>query len=154
MKKTESAISEIVGAILLVALVIAGIGIVSVVMTSTSPPQTKEKAVLSSSCIDCSGDSFVIVVRHEGGEAIDPQSLKFWLRTEYANGTPFERIEARGTDFCPAEHFSALSRGDVCTLRDSDPASENPYPGCIRFDKASSMTNGDAVTIWYTMKNI
>jgi hypothetical protein len=152
MKKTESAISEIVGAILLVALVIAGIGIVSVVMTSTSPPQTKEKAVLSSSCIDCSGDSFVIVVRHEGGEAIDPQSLKFWLRTEYANGTPFERIEARGTDFCPAEHFSALSRGDVCFNRDPDELLKTHILGVI-FNKSTSMTNGDAVTIWYYMKN-
>jgi len=141
--KKESAISEIIGAILLVAIVIAGIGIVGVFMTSPPPPQTKEKAVLSSSCIDCNGSSFVVVVRHEGGESIDPRTMKYWLKTEYPNGTPFERIQVYGTRFYLAEEFSGLSRADICGL----PAAS------IAYGDATTMKNGDVVVIWYSMKN-
>jgi hypothetical protein len=140
--KKESAISEIIGAILLVALVIAGIGIVGVYMTSTPPPETKEKAVLDSSCIDCTGDSFVIVVRHEGGETIDPRTLTYWLRTEYPNGTPFERFQVKGSRFYLAEEFSALSKEDICSLP----------TGSIAYDDATQMKAGDVVTIWYRMQ--
>jgi len=41
--KKENGLSEIVGSLLLVALVIIGIGIVSVVMFSTPPPTIKRK---------------------------------------------------------------------------------------------------------------
>lgn len=141
--KKESAISEIIGAILLVAIVIAGIGIVGVFMTSSPPPQTKEKAVLSSSCIDCTGDSFVVVIRHEGGESFDPRTMKYWLKTEYPNGTPFERIQVNGTGFYLAEEFSGLSRADICSL---------PVAS-IAYENATTMKNGDVVVIWYRMKN-
>ena len=140
--KKESAISEIIGAIILVAIVITGIGIVGVFMTSSPPPKTTEKAVLSSSCIDCSGDSFVIVVRHEGGESIDPRTFKYWLRTEYPNGTPFERIQVNGTAFYRAEEFSGFSRDQICTSLN----------GSITYDNATSMKNGDVVVIRYAMK--
>ena len=141
--KKECAISEIIGAILLVAIVIAGIGIVGVFMTSPPPPQTKEKAVLSSTCIDCTGDSFVVVVRHEGGESIDPRTMKYWLKTEYPNGTPFERLQVYGTRFYLAEEFSQLTRADICSLP----------TGSIPYVNATIMKNGDVVVIWYSMKN-
>ncbi len=140
--KDEKAISEIIGAILLVAIVIAGIGIVAVFMTSTPPPKANQKAVLSSSCIDCSGDSFVIVVRHDGGETIDPRTLKYFLRTEFANGTPFEHIQVYGTKFYQAEEFAPYSREDICSLP----------PSSIAYDDATSMKNGDVVVIYYKMK--
>jgi len=139
--KNESAVSEIIGAILLVAIVIAGIGIVGVFMSSTPPPQAKEKAVLSSSCIDCTGDSFVVVVRHEGGDVVDPRTLNYWLTTEYPNGTPFERIQVKGTRFYVAEEFSGFSREDICSL---------PEMSTV-YNDATSMKNGDVVVIWYRM---
>lgn len=141
--KSECAISEIIGAILLVAIVIAGIGIVSVFMTSSPPPQTKEKAIISSSCIDCSGDSFAIVIRHEGGESIDPSTMTYWLKTEYPNGTPFERIKVNGTWYYDAETFSRLSREEICAGIDN-----------VSYDQAKNMKNGDAVVLWYKMKKI
>lgn len=142
--RRERAVSEIIGAILLVALVLAGIGIVGVYMTSTSPPQAKEKSVLSSSCIDCSGDSFVVVVRHEGGDVLDPRKLKYWLRTEFTNGTPFERFQVYGTNFYLGEEFSRLSKEEIC----------NPPPGSssIAYDDAMTMKNGDVATIFYKMR--
>jgi len=140
--KRERAVSEIIGAIILVAIVITGIGIVGVFMTSTPPPQAKEKSVLSSSCIDCDGDSFVIVVRHDGGEVIDPRVMKFFVKTEYPNGTPFEKFQVYGTRFYRAEEYSGLSRADVCSLPE----------GSIPYDAATAMRNGDVVAIWYEMK--
>ena len=143
MTGKEHAVSEIIGAVLLVALVLAGIGIATVYMTSTPPPTTKEKSVISSSCIDCSGDSFVVVVRHEGGESLDPRILKYWLTTEYPNGTPFERFQVNGTGFYLAEEFSALSREEIC----------GPASGSIDYDNATNMRNGDVAVIHYSMHN-
>jgi len=139
--KRDNAISEVVGAILLVAIVIAGIAIIGVFMTSTPPPRANEKAILSSSCIDCTGDSFIIVVRHEGGDSIDPRTLKYYLRTEYANKTPFERFQVYGTRFYLAEDFSGFSRDDICSLPD----------GSIPYTNVTSMKNGDVVVIYYKM---
>ncbi|PWR70565.1 type IV pilin N-terminal domain-containing protein [Methanospirillum lacunae] len=140
--KSERAISEVIGAILLVAIVIAGIGIVGVFMTSTPPPKANQKAILSSSCIDCTGDSFVIVVKHEGGDTIDPKTLKYYLRTEYANGTPFERIQVYGTKFYQGDEFAVFTRDDICSLPSSS----------ISYNNATSMKNGDVVLIYYKMK--
>lgn len=140
--KNEKAISEVIGAILLVAIVIAGIGIVGVFMTSTPPPKANQKAILSSSCIDCTGDSFVIVVKHEGGDTIDPRTLKYYLRTELANGTPFERIQVFGTKFYQAEEFAAFTRDDICNLPNSN----------IDYNNATRMKNGDVAVIYYKMK--
>ncbi|HQL39767.1 MAG TPA: type IV pilin, partial [Anaerolineaceae bacterium] len=84
---------EIVGAIILVALVITGIGIIGVLMLSTPPPTAKEKAVLSSSCIDCDGTKFMVLINHEGGDTIQSGRLKFNLETKFQNGTAFELIE-------------------------------------------------------------
>jgi hypothetical protein len=138
--KKERAVSEIIGALLLVILVIAGIAIVGVYLLS-APPQAKEKVVLSSSCVDCTGDSFVVIVRHDGGDQVDPHKLKFWLRTEYANGTPFERFQVYGTWFYTAENLSGISKEQIC-LGDMG----------IPYDSSTSMVNGDAVVIWYKMQ--
>lgn len=142
--RSERAVSEIIGAILLVAIVLAGIGIVAVFMTSTPPPQAKDKSVLTTSCIDCSGDTFAIVLRHEGGDAIDPRMLKYWLKTKYQNGTPFERIEVYGSYFFLAEEFSRLSKEEVCS----------PPPGSwsIAYNNATVMKNGDVAVVSYKMK--
>jgi len=147
--KKESAISEIIGAILLVAIVIAGIGIVGVFMTSPPPPQTKEKAVLSSSCIDCTGDSFVVLIKHEGGETIDTRTMKYWLKTEFPNGTPFERFQVGGDWFFLSEEYSSLTKADIC-----DMIIKNPPPQVgSNYQTATSMKNGDVVVVAYRMKN-
>lgn len=142
--RKEKAVSELIGAILLVALVLAGIGIVAVYMTSSPTPQSKTKTVLSSQCIDCSGDSFAIIVRNEGGDILDPRVMKFWLRTEFLNKTPFERIQVYGTYFFLADEYSRLSKEQIC----SPPNGSWSIP----YDNANVMKTGDAVVISYKMK--
>jgi len=151
--KTERGISEIIGAIILVAIVIMGIGIVMVVMTSTPPPQSKEKVVLSSSCIDCNGSYFAIVVRHEGGDIIDPLKLTYFLETQFANKTPFESgVQMNPSRYYYAEDFSEMTRDKICFI---DPTTDKSisFHSIINENKKISMINGDAIIIEYLMKN-
>jgi len=139
----EKALSEIVGAIILVALVITGIGIIGVLMLSTPPPAAKEKAVLSSSCIDCDGTKFMVLISHEGGDTIHSGRLKFNLETKFQNGTAFELIEDIDPSYYfPAEDYSAFSRYDICHI--SDPVKYD-------FAKMESMKSGDVIGIVYVM---
>lgn len=144
--KTEDGLSEIIGALILVALVITGIGIIGVVLLSTPPPESKEKVVLSSSCMQCSPDSFIIVTRHEGGDVIDPQKMKFYLSTEYYNRTFKERFSISPTWLYPAEIYSSMDKKDLCS-----PSAA--YNQTYKFNENSkTMKNGDAIVSWYVMK--
>jgi len=146
--KTESGLSEIVGALLLVALVIIGIGIVSVVMFSTPPPQSKEKAVLSSSSMQCDENTFVILVRHEGGDTLNPQNLKFYLTTKYYTNSFMNRFPVRATYFVPAETYSSWGKSEICAADVDQVIKSNEYKYTA---SSKSMVNGDVIVIWYQM---
>jgi hypothetical protein len=141
--KNDCGLSEIIGALILVALVITGIGIVGVLMFSTPPPQAKEKMVLSSSSMQCDEDSFIILTRHEGGDIVNPQKLRFYLTTEYYNKTLKNRFVVNATSFLPAEIYSQLDKGDLC---DPDINKTHPYT-----QLNDTMRNGDVILIWYEM---
>ncbi|MDX8549811.1 type IV pilin [Methanospirillum sp. J.3.6.1-F.2.7.3] len=145
--RKDKALSEIVGALILVALVITGIGIIGVLLLSTPPPEAKEKVVLSSSCLQCNSSSFIIVTRHEGGDTIDPQKMKFYLSTEFFNRTIMERVIVYPTWFYPAEIFSSLDKTQICS-----PSYEDSKE--FAFTRNTNiMKNGDVIVIWYQMKN-
>ncbi len=142
----EKGLSEIIGALILVALVITGMGIIGVVLLSTPPPEAKEKMVLSSSCMQCSSDSFIIVTRHEGGDIIDPQKMKFYLSTEYYNKTFKERFHISPTWLYPAEKYSSMQKTDLCSPSEADNLT-------YKFNESSrTFKNGDAIVSWYVMK--
>lgn len=144
--KKDSGISEIVGALLLVALVITGISIIGVVLLSTPPPIAKEKVVLSSSCMQCAPDSFIILTRHEGGDVIDPQKMKFYLSTEYYNRTFMERFSIAPTWFYPAEVYASLDKTQLCSPSET-------YNQTYKFTpNTKTMKNGDVIVSWYVMK--
>lgn len=141
--KSEKAISEIVGALILVALVITGLGIVGVIMFSVPPPIAKEKVVLSSSSLQCSNSTFVVVTRHEGGDTLDPKKLSFFLTTEFADKSLMNRFQVYPTSFVPAEEYSHMDKSMIC-----NPTNNVTYP----FNSATeSMKNGDVIIIWYKM---
>mgnify|MGYP003769179761 CR=1 FL=1 len=145
--RKEKALSEIVGALILVAIVITGIGIIGVLLLSTPPPEAKEKVVLSSSCLQCNSSSFIIVTRHEGGDTIDPQKMKFYLSTEFFNRTIMERVIVYPTWFYPAEIFSSLDKTQICS-----PSYEDSEKFAFKRN-TNIMKNGDVIVIWYQMKN-
>jgi len=147
--KKENGLSEIVGSLLLVALVIIGIGIVSVVMFSTPPPQSKEKAVLSASSMQCDENSFVVIVRHEGGDTLNPQNLKFYLTTKYYNEGFMNRFPVRATYFIPAETYSGWGKLEICA---KDPAKAIKSEKFKYTASTKTMVNGDVIIIWYVME--
>ncbi|WP_319539219.1 type IV pilin N-terminal domain-containing protein [uncultured Methanospirillum sp.] len=141
----EKAVSEIIGTIILVSIVLLGIGIVAVFMTSTPPPQAKSKSVLSSSCIDCGEGKFAVVIRHEGGDPINPAGMKYWLETQYPEGSKYERLKVNASKFFPAEVYSGLSHNELCYWS----FNETEYG----YNKSEKMINGDVSVISYIMKD-
>jgi len=141
--KNEKAISEIVGALILVALVITGIGIIGVIMFSVPPPIAKEKVVLSSTCLQCSESAFIVVTRHEGGDVLDPKKLSFYLTTEFSDKTLMNRFQVYPTSFVPAEDYSQMDKSMIC-----NPTNNATYPFA---QSIGSMKNGDVILIWYNM---
>lgn len=141
--KSDNALSEIVGALILVALVITGIGIIGVLMFSMPPPDAKEKVVISSSSLQCDEDSFIIVVRHEGGDVINPKNMKFFLSTEFQNKTLMNYFQVYPTSLFPAEVFTSMDKGQMC-----DPDKVNAY---LIDENDKSLKTGDVILIWYDM---
>lgn len=140
----EKAVSEIIGTIILVSIVLLGIGIVMVFMASTPPPQAKSKSVLSSSCIDCGEGKFAIVIRHEGGDPINPEGMKYWLETQYPEGTNYEKVKVNASKFFPAEVYSGFNHNDLCFWS----FNETEYG----YNKSEKMKNGDVSVISYIME--
>ncbi|MBN1167625.1 MAG: type IV pilin N-terminal domain-containing protein [Methanospirillaceae archaeon] len=69
----DSAVTELVGAILLIGIVVTGLGLVSVLMLSQPPPDTYPQIALSAYCIQCDKTDcccYEVFIYHDGGEAI------------------------------------------------------------------------------------
>lgn len=86
----ETAVSEIIGAILLIAVVIGGMGMVSVLMLSTPPPEKVPKTSMSAysvACVDDTmypadpNDDYEIIVYNGGGESLERDRLKFFVKS-------------------------------------------------------------------------
>jgi hypothetical protein len=76
--KNNPGVSEILGAVLLVSLLITGLSIISIVMLSGPPPTTTMKAIIGVKCSWCPNlnpPQYDILIGHEGGEAIHLKSL-------------------------------------------------------------------------------
>jgi hypothetical protein len=82
----EYAVSEIIGAVLLIGVVMAGIGIIGVILLSTPPPEETPKASLSSYCVRCDlSGNYEIIMYHGGGESFKRDDTRFYLQTDDGN---------------------------------------------------------------------
>jgi len=88
--RNDSAVSELVGAVLLIAVVIGGMGMVSVMMLSTPPPENIPKTSISAYCVACTDDvlepaddhdGYEILIYNGGGESLKRNMLSFFLKT-------------------------------------------------------------------------
>jgi len=79
----ETAVSEVIGAVLLISIVMLSMAIIGVIMLSTPPPDKTPKASLTSYCIRCNltGD-YEIILYHGGGESMTQDQIKFILYLE------------------------------------------------------------------------
>jgi len=79
----EVAVSEIIGAVILIGVVIGGMSILGVILLSTPPPEETPKASISSYCVQCDPtSSYEIIMYHGGGETLERQKLQFFLQTK------------------------------------------------------------------------
>lgn len=78
--RREGAVSEVVGALLLIAMVMTGLGLISVMLVSIPPPSSSMKAVLGVKCSYCPNlnpSQYDILIDHEGGETLTLSDLRF-----------------------------------------------------------------------------
>lgn len=106
-KPSDEAVSEILGALLLVVLLITGLSIIGVILLSGPPPSTGMKAILGvkcSWCPDSSPPQYDILIGHEGGENIQLNNLKLTVFT--SNETKKVIPEGNITIYSPGEVHS------------------------------------------------
>jgi hypothetical protein len=75
----EAAVSEIVGALLLVTMLMTGLTIITVMLLSIPPPSSSLKAVLGVKCSYCPNlnpTQYDILIDHEGGQIVDLSGLR------------------------------------------------------------------------------
>jgi len=79
----EYAVSEIIGAVILIGVVMAGMGLLVVLLLSTPPPEETPKASISSYCVRCDlKNNYEIIMYHGGGESLERDKLQFYLHTK------------------------------------------------------------------------
>ena len=79
----EHAVSEIIGAVILIGVVMGGIAIIGVILLSTPPPEKTPKASISSYCVRCDrSGTYEIIMYHGGGESFERNNTQFYLQTE------------------------------------------------------------------------
>ena len=99
--RQEKAVSEVIGAVLLIGVVMLSIGIIGVILLSTPPPENTPKASLTSYCVQCDLDTnYEIIIYHGGGDLLERKETKFFLYCDdgsrreivpwwvYTDGTP------------------------------------------------------------------
>lgn len=86
----ESAVSEILGAVILIGLVIAAFAIIGMTLLSETPTYTggAPVATTGSHCVKCSEGWYETYVKHDGGEPYVQNQVKF--KVIYQDHTPDE----------------------------------------------------------------
>lgn len=80
--RNENAVSDIIGAVILIGVVMGGIGIVGVMLLSTVSPEETPKASISSYCVRCDfAGTYEIIMYHGGGESLSRNGTRFYLYT-------------------------------------------------------------------------
>ena len=111
----EHAVSEVIGAVILIGVVMLSIGIIGVMMLSTPPPEKIPKASLTSYCVQCDLDGFYeIIVYHGGGDFLERKSTKFILYLD--DGSRREIVPWWVYDGCTPEDcmFSTIGDSSLC----------------------------------------
>lgn len=82
----ENAVSEVIGAVLLIGIVMLSISVIGVLLLSTPPPEKTPKASLTSYCVQCdlpdinnNEVNYEIIIYHGGGESLIRNEIKFFL---------------------------------------------------------------------------
>jgi len=81
--RQENAVSEVIGAVLLIGVVMLSMAIIGVILLSTPPPEKTPKASLTSYCVRCDfNGNYEMILYHGGGEPLIRNQVKFILYLE------------------------------------------------------------------------
>jgi FlaG/FlaF family flagellin (archaellin) len=81
--RDENAVSEVIGAVLLISVVMVSIAVIGVIILSQPPPEKTPKASLTSYCVRCDfNGNYEIILYHGGGEPLTRDQIKFILYLE------------------------------------------------------------------------
>jgi len=85
----EYAVSDIIGAVILIGVVMGGMGLIGVILLSTPPPDETPKASVSSYCVRCDlKGTYEVIMYHGGGQALDRNKIQFFLHTRDGTISP------------------------------------------------------------------
>jgi hypothetical protein len=88
MQKREFAVSEVIGVILLISVVITGLSLISVVLFSTPPPTLIPQISLNGYC--CQGGTLQnITVTSESGDTLKGNQVLFYLDGQNRSGNMY-----------------------------------------------------------------
>ena len=89
--RSDKAISEVLGAIFLIGIVIVAIAVIGVSLISQTPSESSKypKATTGTYCVNCEGN-YEIVLKHEGGEAFPTKDTKLKVITNEGMEDPDE----------------------------------------------------------------
>lgn len=124
--RQESAVSEILGAVFLIGIVIVSIAIIGTSLLSQSPAQGSNfpKATTGMYCVECEG-TYEIVIKHDGGEAFPTDETDLKVLTKKGQVEP-DSIEVFSEE--APECSAKVSRGGT---KYSWESIENFGPGMI-----------------------
>lgn len=118
----EYAVSEVIGAVLLIGVVMISMVVIGVIMFSTPPPEKTPKASLTAYCVRCDfDDNYEIIIYHGGGDSMKLDEIKFYL--DISNGTQREIFPWFVYDGCTPEDcmFSEIGESGQCPREDYNP---------------------------------
>ncbi|HWQ65834.1 MAG TPA: type IV pilin N-terminal domain-containing protein [Methanospirillum sp.] len=166
--RRDQAVSELMGALLMVALIMTGMSIISVMLFSVPPPTITEKAVLGIKCTWCPElNKYDILVDHEGGENLSLKDLKFTVMTNstaheitpkyiYATSDPIQvykpPISCKDTEVNPArlpwdpDRILSVGQSLKCEYIPGSATGE-PIPTFLMIQEPSSLGHSSLVQL-------
>jgi FlaG/FlaF family flagellin (archaellin) len=113
----DTAVSEVLGAVLLIGLVVVAFTIIAAVFLSSAPSQSSNNpiATTSSHCVKCDENRYQIYVSHDGGEPYVEDDLKFKVTFDGSSGylTPNGTYTGQPSECTATPLADQLWAGDV-----------------------------------------
>lgn len=142
--RIDTAVAELIGAVLLIAVVIGGMSLIAVLMLSTPPPEKVPKASISAYCVACVDgidvDHYEVLIYNGGGESLERSKLKFFLK----NSNP---VNSGGVEITPYLVYSDVPEYCGSEFGDS-PAFENE-----KWESSENWVSGQTLRFFIPMNN-
>jgi len=81
--RKDTGVSEVIGAVILIAVVMTGMSLISIILLLTPSPESQPQVDLSVSCCKCSASNqYNLLLYHKGGDDLYARNLLLFLNTD------------------------------------------------------------------------